>query len=206
MTKKKKTFGKRGKKKAINGRVGKFIDNYINTDNATQSAITAGYSPNGAGRTASRLLSKVAIQEEISKRRLGIAQSNNVTATRVIQELAKIAFTNAKDVFSWDKVMVTLQDGQEVGKGVALLKSPEDIPEHAYASISSIKETTQGIEVKLYDKQKALDSLGRYFGVNNDADVTKSNRIKAGEKQQEINDPLADIIEEDLDEEINKLI
>ena len=123
------------------------------------------------------------ILAEVDRRRIEIAEQANIKAQDVINEYAKIAFLKSSDVFSYDKQTITLDNGVEIIKGVALLKPHNELSIAADASIASIKETAQGgLEIKLYDKQKALDSLGRYFGVSTEAEVDKIKQIKFEEK------------------------
>lgn len=204
MTKNKKKGRKKGKKNGITPRVRKFIDFFVESGNATQSAIKAGYSKNGANRAASRLLAKVDIQEEITKKNTVLAEQAGVTAQKVIDELAKIAFLRSSDVFKYDKQEVELANGVKVTRGVALLKPHNELSEAADCAIASIKETNQGLEIKLYDKQKALDSLGRYFGITNEAEVEKQQKIKGAERQA-IVDPAADATEEEIDKRLEEL-
>ena len=77
MSKVSKKKKKPGKKKKITPRIRKFIDFFIETDNATQSYIDAKYSENGAGQSARNLLKNPYIQEEIARRRLEICREND---------------------------------------------------------------------------------------------------------------------------------
>jgi len=45
----------------------KFVQEYLKTGNATQSYISAGYSPNGADVSASRLLGNASIQQRLEE-------------------------------------------------------------------------------------------------------------------------------------------
>jgi phage terminase small subunit len=181
LAKAKKKAPKNGRKNKITPRNRKFIENYINCGNATQAYIDAGYSENGAGISAFKLLKNPKIHEAIEERRKEIAANNNITADRVINEIAKIAFANSEDFFEWGKVSVELADGLEIEKGIAILKTPEQLTRDHKASIHSIEETQHGIKLKLYDKQKALDSLKQYLGVNNEAEIKKALTIKKGD-------------------------
>ena len=197
---------KTGKKKPINGRVSKFIDNFINTDNATQSAIDAGYSKKGANRTASRLLTKVDVQEEIARRRIEITKKAEITAQDVINEHAKIAFANSEDFFKWGEQVVDLGENKFEKRSVILIKPPEEIKRDKKAAISGIKETAQGgLEFKFHDKQKSLDFLGRYFGISNDAEVNKVRRINKGEDPQDKTDVTEGMSPEEVEDKIKEL-
>jgi len=170
--KKKRKKAKKNKNGGITPRNRKFIDIFIQIGNATEAYVRAGYSKNKAGRNANRLLKNDVILAEVEKRREEITKQANICAQDVINEYAKMAFLKSSDVFSYDKTTIILDNGVEIVKGVALLKPHNELSIAADASIASIKETAQGgLEIKLYDKQKALDSLGKYFGISTEADV-----------------------------------
>lgn len=183
MAKNGKKNGKNGKKNGLTPRNLKFIDNYINTGNATRSYIDAGYSPNGADVSSIRLLGNASVIEEVEKRRAEIAKRNDITSDKVINEIAKIAFANSEDFFDWDEQEVELipDSGVFVKKGVALMKTSEHLTRKHKACIKSIEEKQHGVKLELYDKQKALDSLKQYLGVNNEAEIRKALTIKKGD-------------------------
>lgn len=181
MKEKKKKSGKKGVKQGITPKNLKFIENYIESGNATQSYIEAGYSSNGARESSYKLLTNTHIQKAIEKRRLDIANKNDVTAAKIINELAKIAFLKSSDVFSYAKSTVEI-DGIEIDRSIAYLKPHNELSDEALSSIASIKETNTGLEIKLYDKQKALDTLSKYVGLSNEAEILKAKAIKAEEK------------------------
>ncbi len=202
-TKKKKT-PKNGRKKSITAKNLKFLDEYIKTSNLTRSWIAAGYSENGACTTALQTLNKPHIYKEYQKRLIDIGKMADFEAQDVINELGRIAFANLDDYFERIDETVKDGDGEKVVSRV-YMKKKEDIDRDKMKAISSIRETNMGLEIKLHSKTIALESLKKYFGLDNDADVNKSNRIKAGDRQQDINDPLADVTEEELDKELAKL-
>ena len=65
-----------------------------------EAAISAGYSKKTAQEQSSRLLSNVIIQEGIQKNMDKRAEKTEITAEMVIKELAKLAFIDAKKLFS----------------------------------------------------------------------------------------------------------
>lgn len=75
----------------------KFIDEYLIDLNATQAAIRAGYSAKTANRIATENLSKPVIQEELQKAMQRRAKRTEITADRVLKELAAIALDEAAD-------------------------------------------------------------------------------------------------------------
>ena len=84
------------------------------------------------------------------------SRRTGVNADRVVMELAKIAFVNAKDVIDPDTATVR----------------PDALPEDT-AAIQSVKVKTFGEdglerEVKMADKLRALELLGRHLGMFKD--------------------------------------
>ena len=120
--------------------------------NATQAAIRAGYSEKTAGVIASENLKKPNIQAEIQKQMESRAERVEITQDNVLKELANIAFANGTDFVRVETGFVVVQD-------------TEKVPENKRSAIAGIKRTKSGIEVKTYDKVKALELLGRHLGM-----------------------------------------
>ena len=57
------------------------------------------------------------------------------------------------------------------------VKPTNDIPRDKLGAIAGIKEGANGIEIKLNDKEKALELIGRHLGMWNDK-VELSGKIK----------------------------
>ena len=68
-----------------------FVEAYLTCFNQTKAALQAGCSPNGAGVAGHRLMKKEAVAAEISRRLEG-KKEQQVTAARIVQELARLAF------------------------------------------------------------------------------------------------------------------
>lgn len=134
----------------------KFIDEYLIDLNATQAAIRAGYSKKTAQRIGSENLSKPLLQEEIQKRRNKLQTKCEITQERVLRELAAIAFASGAD---FAKVVTG-------GTFDTVKMIPTDkIPPEKLAAIAGMKMTANGVEVKLHDKVRALEMLGKYLGL-----------------------------------------
>ncbi|WP_455616631.1 terminase small subunit [Eisenbergiella sp.] len=134
----------------------RFIEEYLVDLNATQAAIRAGYSPDTAKSIGNENLTKPDIRAHIDKAMAERSKRTGINADRVVQELAKIALVNAIDVI--DPKTATIKDG-------AL---PEDT-----AAIQSVKVKTFGEdglerEIKMADKIKALELLGKHLGMFKD--------------------------------------
>jgi phage terminase small subunit len=74
-----------------------FINEYINTKNATQSALKAGYSIVSAGITGSRLLKVAYIRERIDSGIKRLQEESTVTRELITQNLLNIAKTADND-------------------------------------------------------------------------------------------------------------
>lgn len=99
----------------------KFADAYIKTGNATQSAITAGYSKKTAGRIASENLKKGYLMDYIQSKTDKIEVEDKVDLERAIQMLSDIA--NGKPVKSLSKM--TNNKNGKVTKDITYEFSPD---------------------------------------------------------------------------------
>lgn len=136
-----------------------FCEEYLIDLNATQAAIRAGYSPETAGAIGSENLAKPEIRACIDRSMAERSKRTGINADRVVMELAKIALVNAADVINADDA--TLREDA----------APEDT-----AAIQSVKVKTfptkdgEGVEreIKMADKIKALELLGKHLGMFKD--------------------------------------
>lgn len=137
----------------------RFCEEYLIDLNATQAAIRAGYSPKTANEQGARLLANVSIQKVIAKAIAERSKRTGINQDRVIQELARIAFVNPDNVINSKDASVK-----------------EDASEDDLACIQSVKvKKTDGAkgksierEVRLNDKMKALELLGKHLGMFKD--------------------------------------
>lgn len=134
----------------------RFCKEYLIDLNATQAAIRAGYSPDTAGSIGAENLTKPEIQREVARDMAERSRRTGVNAERVVLELAKVAFVNVGNVI--DATDATIKEDA----------APEDL-----AAIQSIKVKYMGDmgierEIRMADKLKALELLGRHLGMFND--------------------------------------
>lgn len=143
----------------------RFCQEYVIDFNGTKAAERAKYSKNSAGQQAARLLQNDKVKERIRELKKEIMQRSGVTQDMIINEYKKLAFTNSEDVFNWETELIECidKDGNTFKKEVSrpFLKKIEEMSDAARASISEIRETAQGLAIKLHDKKGALDSLSR---------------------------------------------
>ena len=144
---------------ALTGKQRRFVDEYLIDLNATQAAIRAGYSVKTAREQASQNLTKLNIQQEISEKMAERSKRTGVNQDRIVLELAKIAFVNAADVIDSDDA--TIKAGATADDTAAI--------QSVKVKVIPTKEG-EGVEreIRLNDKLKALELLGKHLGMWND--------------------------------------
>lgn len=177
----------------------RFADEYLIDLNATR-AYKVAY-PNckkdeTARANSSRLLTNANIQNYISEKQKEIEKRTEVTQDMVVQELAKIAFFNIKDIYNENGTLKQIKDiDDNTSKAIASVKTlqkagsmkinvnmqgqDEEVP------LEHIEEQT--IEFRTNDKVKALELLGKHLGMFNDVNVNMKNAIQV-ELVDDVND------------------
>jgi len=137
-----------------------FAQEYIISFNGTDSAIKAGYAVKSARVTASKLLTQDNIQELIKYYMKKRENRTEITGDMVVKELAKLAFSDVRNLYDNERLLL-----------------PHELDDQTASTISSFKTRREGDkeegfyemeEYKRYDKTKALEMLGRHFGIFND--------------------------------------
>lgn len=142
-----------------------FVEEYLIDRNATQAAIRAGYSRKTAQEQSSRLLSNVMVRAALDAALAQRSERTEVTADRVVLELARIGFSDLKGA---------MQDGR--------LLLIEDMGDEVRPAISSIKVVTKNkgegeieyvAEIRAWDKVSALRALMPHVGLSTDKTESK---------------------------------
>lgn len=128
-----------------------FCQEYIIDFNATQAAIRAGYSKKSARLIGHENITKLYIQAEINKQIDKRIERVEVRQDRIIYELAKIAFADIGNFVDIDGDKIKIRDLTDLDTSV-LSEASETI-------------TTAGhkLKIKLYDKIKPLEMLGKHL-------------------------------------------
>lgn len=148
-----------------------FCREYIIDFNGTKAYQTVyKVSERVAAAAASRLLRNVKVQAYIAELVKKQADRSEKSADAVIDHLTKIAFSNLKDFVKWNKDGVQIKSsGSKKVDGTLLTEVSE-----------TITENTRNKHIKLKDGLKALELLGKHFGlfedrlrvINNDLHIT----------------------------------
>ena len=135
----------------------RFCDEYLIDFNATR-AYKAAYKSCRKDETAnvngSKLLRNTKVQEYIAEKQQEMQERNNITQDTLIQELAKIALFNIKDIYN--------EDGT--------LKKVTELDDDTAKAISGVKILQKAGAMKIIlsktnDKTKALELLGKHLGM-----------------------------------------
>lgn len=131
----------------------RFVEEYLIDLNATQAAIRAGYSPDTASVIGCENLIKPKIKSAIDKAIAERSKRTGINADRVIREIAKIAFVNAADLIDFDTATI---GSNAVNDDTAAIQS---------VKVKYFGEDGLEREIKLADKLKALELLGKHLGL-----------------------------------------
>ena len=135
-----------------------FADEYLIDLNATRAyrvAYPSVKKDETAAAAAARMLRNVKVAAYIQDRMQERQKRTEITQDRVLQELAAIAFAKATDY-------------AEIKNECVRIKDTGDLDEQQVRAIAGIKEGKFGVEIKLNDKEKALELLGRHLGMFKD--------------------------------------
>lgn len=158
-----------------------FIKHYAATLNITESAQVARFSNESEGR---RLLKKKHIIDAVNREMAKVGNEANVTASRVLQELMRIAFFDPSKLFD------------DHGRPRPLSEMDED----TRRCINVISFTVEGRgddatvvqQYKILDKIKALEHIGRHLAMFTDKLKVDTNT----QLEQMSDDQLRDTVEQ----------
>ena len=135
-----------------------FCQYYILDFNSTQAYIQAGYSKGGACTGASRMLSRVNVQNRIKKLLQERKERIHIDEQQILNELRLLAFSDVANITD----QVKYEDGKIViGKEV-------DSRVIKQITVKHDKQGRPQITIYIHDKTKNLELLMRHFSMLND--------------------------------------
>jgi phage terminase small subunit len=167
---KEKYMGKitRGAREAgLSDQVELFCREYVASGcgNAASAAVAAGFARKSAKVTASRLLTKANVQVRICSLQAPILAKLEITAERVLNEIARIAFARIDQVLTF-------------GPAGVIPKDSTTLSENVLAAVGKARQTISAdggsITMDMHDKLGALDKLARTLGLYDDKVTLKS--------------------------------
>uniref|UniRef100_UPI0006D0454E terminase small subunit n=1 Tax=Clostridium sp. NkU-1 TaxID=1095009 RepID=UPI0006D0454E len=139
-----------------------FADEYLIDLNATRAykvAYPRVKKDETARANSSRMLTNANVAVYVEKRMKDREKRTEITQDMVLKELAKIGFADVTD-------FVTIVN--QGSYNAVQVKSTAEMPGDKMGAIAGIKEGANGIEIKLNDKGKALELIGRHLGMFKD--------------------------------------
>ena len=155
-----------------------FCCEYIFDWNATRAAKAAGYSEDTAGSIGHENLTKPEIKAYIKELQGDLEKTAGLSRLRVLKEHEKIAFSsiaNLHNTWITRKEFDILTEEQkasieEISTQTRFEKSYADNPDGEVMQIDYVK-------IKLYSKQKSLDSISKMLGYNEPEKIEHSGIV-----------------------------
>jgi len=154
-----------------------FVDEYLKdrNTNATECVRRAGYRTKYPDKVAYQLLENPRVLKLIEKERSARAKRTNIDKDRVLQEIAKLGFSDITDYLEVTTERILVDRDPETDEPISevrqlvLLKDTNQIPKDKLAAIAEIKQAKDGsISFKLHDKKGSLELLGRHLSMFTD--------------------------------------
>ena len=141
----------------------RFVEEYMIDLNATQAAIRAGYSKKGASVRGAELLAIRKVADAVAEAKQARSERTEITADRVLQELAVLGFANMEDY-------VRIVDGEPWVDLSCMTREQaaaisETIVEDHVEGRGSDRRTIRKVRIKFHDKKGALAKMGEHFGM-----------------------------------------
>lgn len=147
--------------KPLSKKASRFSEEYIIDYNGARAARDAGYSAATASAKASMLLKDPRVQEYIEELRDEQRVRTQVNADKVLEEYAKIAFSNIKDYINPDGTVKNLKHLDSVTSAAVKKVKQKTIKRYA----GGVTTTTTDTELELHDKITGLQDLGKHYQI-----------------------------------------
>lgn len=142
----------------------RFVDEYLVDLNATQAAIRAGYSEKTARSTGSENLTKPNIQAAITEGRRKQSKRTEITADRVLAELALLGFANMEDYIRIDNDGDPYINLSELTREQAAAISEVAVDDYTEGRGKNARDVRK-VRIKFHDKKGALVEIGKHLGM-----------------------------------------
>lgn len=144
-----------------------FAEEYLRDYNATQAAIRAGYAEGSASEEGYRLLRNAQVKKQIEKKKRILLDEIHNDQLRTLREIQNIAFIDIRALYNY--------------RGE--LKRPDEWDAATAAAVASVETVRRQsgecdedgepiyetvLKVKLWDKVKALELLGKHQDIFNE--------------------------------------
>lgn len=149
----------------------RFVQEYMKDLDPERAAVAAGYAKTTARTKAYMWVSsskhKPELFAEIEKRKAKLAKKAEITAERVIEELAKVGFASMRQFVRIDadgQPQIDLSDTPDDALDALSEVSTETVLEGEGSGEERVTHRVRKTKIKLHDKLKALMALGEHVG------------------------------------------
>jgi len=149
---------------ALTPKQARFVEEYLVDLNATQAASRAGYSPRTANEQGARLLAKASVSAAIQAAQAKRSERTEITADRVLTELAKLGFANMADYLKVGPSGDPILDFSALTRDQAAALVEVTVEDFVDGRGEDAREVKR-VKFKLADKRAALVDLGRHLGM-----------------------------------------
>lgn len=163
----------------LTGKQKRFCEEYIFDFNASRAARAAGYSEDSAAAIGSENLTKPEIQAYVKQLESDLAKTAGISRLMVLQEHQKLAFSSIAHLHNtWieRKEFDKLTNDQ---KSCIAEISTQTKQITEWQGETPVPVTVEFIKVKLFDKQKALDSISKMLGFDAPDKIEVSGGVKS---------------------------
>lgn len=146
----------------------RFVQEYLVDLNGKRAAIAAGYSAKTSEVTASKMLRIPKVQAAIQEGQKAKEKLLDISKERILKELARIAFSDIRNVMDWHDNATHLLNSEDLGDDVTAAIQEVSIKTRYVQSDRKSSEAEEMIlerKVRMYDKQRALELLGKHLGL-----------------------------------------
>ena len=144
-----------------------FVHEYLVDLNATAAYRRAGYKARGnsAEVNASRLLRNAKVAAALREAFRARAQRVRVTQDRVLLEYARLAFSDMREVASWDEHGVRWHGSARLSDDAAATIKDIAMTREIRRDKNGYEITTVNTHLKMHDKRGALHDVAKHLGM-----------------------------------------
>jgi phage terminase small subunit len=143
----------------------RFVAEYLVDLNATQAAVRAGYSAKTAEQQGYQLLQKTSVAEAIAAAQSKHLETVDVSAQRILRELAALGFSDIRGVFDEHG---NLKPIHELPDSVAPVIASVEVTKERTRKDGEVTTEEFVTKVKAWDKVRALEMLAKHVGLLKD--------------------------------------
>jgi len=149
-----------------------FADIYLSGKSATQAAIDAGYSERTAGVQAYKMLKRPEVSQYVAAMKAKSTEESGDSAVKWQKELARSAYSNIGDFISLDSEGNPRVDLSNATRDqLAAVQSIKTRKRTIYDAKGNALGEEHNAEIRLWDKLRAMELLGRHAGYLKDTET-----------------------------------